>query len=149
MRSFSDHSESSRGLMPCGQACKAATFDRGRPGATISLTQPSIVDGMQVHLVIPNNTVIDGAIHGGGQITLDGTQSGMVALVDQGSTVVLRNLQIIGGRANDKDTPAGGIANFGGLFVENVTLVFCTGGYSPEASSTAPTPSSFSTAPFP
>ena len=97
------------------------TFNCGLAPATITLSQSTNINGMKVLLVIPNNTTIDG----GSLITLDGTRSGMIALVDKGSTVVLRNITIANGLALDQATLAGGIANLGTLTVVNSTVSLC------------------------
>ena len=98
------------------------TFNRGLAPVTIPLSQPANINGMKVLLVIPNNTTIDG----GNLITLDGTKSGMIALVDQGSTVLLRNIAITNGfaNANDENTLAGGIGNLGNLTMVNSIVSF-------------------------
>jgi len=88
-------------------------FNCGLVHITIGLNQPTDVGGLQVLLVLPNNTTIDGR----GLITLDGTRTASVALVDQGVSVVLRHLSIVNGLGAD-ETPAGGIINRGTLTIE-------------------------------
>src|SRR5262245_58812083 len=63
-------------------------FKCGRAPVTIVLNQTVDLDGVPALLVVPGNTTIDG----GGLITLDGTHTGTVILVRQGSTAALKGL---------------------------------------------------------
>jgi hypothetical protein len=92
-------------------------FNCGPAPVTIALTQPTGPNEFSlVHLVIPNNTTIDG----GGLITFDGTHAAVVVVVDQGTTATLMRLAIINGF--QPGFAPGGIDNFGTLTIKNCTV---------------------------
>jgi hypothetical protein len=95
-------------------------FKCGPTPVTIVLTQATEIDQRLVHLVVPNNTTIEG----GGLITLTGISTTIV-LVENDTTVALQGVSIACSIMPPQVILAGGIINFGRLTFRKSTLSDC------------------------